>query len=296
MKPREFEVRAPGGRRLLAEVVGPEDGDLVLFHAGTPGIRLLFDRHSAEGAERGLRHVTYSRPGYNGSERQPGRSFADSAADSAAVVDALGVDSFYVAGVSGGGGPALSCAALLGDRVRAAASVAALGPRQGEGLEWLRGTGDANVEEFMALEAGEVELLKFIEDAATEMGAIENGSQLREAFGTLLSDADRECLAGDFLAYQLIGCRKVAGDGVWGWFDDDWAMWEPWGFDLARITVPVSIWQGAEDRFVPPQNGEWLAGHVPGAKLRLLAEEGHLSLPARHYGAILDDLLAAAPR
>ena len=73
-------------------------------------------------------------------------------------------------------------------------------------------------------------------------------------------------------------------------------MWNPWGFDLAAIAVPVTIWQGAEDMFVPPQNGEWLAAQVPGAKLNLLPGEGHLSLVDRHYGAILDDLIASARR
>src|SRR5699024_3822688 len=106
----EFEVRTKDGRRLIAAAAGPEAGEVLLFHLGTPSCRLLFDRHVAEGAERGLRHVIYSRPGYHGSDRQPGRTYADSAADSAAVVDALGVDSFFTLGVSGGGGPALACA------------------------------------------------------------------------------------------------------------------------------------------------------------------------------------------
>lgn len=294
MRPREFEVRAEDGRRLTAEVVGPEDGNLVLFHTGTPGCRLLFDRHVREGAERGLRHVIYSRPGYQGSDRQPGRSLADSAADSAAVIDSLGVESFYSVGVSGGGGPAAACAALLPSRVRSVAVVAALGPRQGEGLDWLAGAAENSHVEFGKIEAGEAELERHIEQGVSEMREIETGPQLVEAYDEYLCEADRRCLTGDFLSYQLEGCGEIARDGIEGWFDDDWAMWKEWGFDLSRISVPVTIWQGTEDRFVPRQNGEWLAAHIPGAKLRLLPGEGHLSLASRHYGAVLDDLLAAA--
>ncbi|MDX6626016.1 MAG: hypothetical protein QOE56_1005 [Solirubrobacterales bacterium] len=294
MRPREFEVRAADGRRLTAEVAGPEDGELVLFHSGTPGCRLLFDRHLREGAERGLRHVIYSRPGYQGSDRQPGRSLADSAADSAAVVDSLGVESFYSVGVSGGGGSAAACAALLPDRVRSVAVVAALGPREGEGLDWLAGAAQNSHDEFGAIEEGEAELERHIEESILEMQEIETAPQLIEAFDEYLCDADRRCLAGEFLSYQLTGCGEVARDGIEGWFDDDWAMWEDWGFDLSRITVPTTVWQGTEDRFVPKQNGEWLAAHIPGARLRLLAGEGHLSLVSRHYGAVLDDLIAAA--
>lgn len=294
LRPCEFEVRAADGRRLTAEVVGPEDGDLVLFHTGTPGCRLLIDRHMREGAERGLRHVIYSRPGYRGSDRQPGRSLADSAADSVAVVDSLGVESFYSIGISGGGGSAAACAALLPGRVRSAAVIAALGPRGGEGLDWLAGAAESSHVEFGCIEEGEAALERHLEKGISEMREIETGPQLIDDFDEYLCETDRRCLTGEFLSYQLEGCAEIARDGIEGWFDDDLAMWKDWGFDLSRITVPVTIWQGTEDRFVPPQNGEWLAAHIPGAKLRLLAGEGHLSLFCSHYGAVLDDLIAAA--
>jgi pimeloyl-ACP methyl ester carboxylesterase len=294
MEQRRFEVRVDGGRRLVGLVGGPEDGDLVLLHGGTPGTLTLTPGEIGSGAERGLRHVTYARPGYQGSDRDPGRNYADSAADSAAVVDALGAGSFYTVGLSGGGGPALACAALLGERVRAAASVAALAPRQGEGLEWLAGAARENQTEFAALEAGEAELIGFIERVAAEMGATRSAAELRDGIAEYLSPADIECLTGEFVEHQLAARHEIAADGIWGWFDDDWAMWKEWGFDLGRIRVPVTIWQGGLDRFVPRQNGKWLAANVSGAKLRFFPEEGHLSLMARHYGAILDDLMASA--
>ena len=56
---------------------------------------------------------------------------ASAAADVAAVTDALGVDRFAVLGASGGGPHALACAALLGGRVLAAATVASPAPFDG---------------------------------------------------------------------------------------------------------------------------------------------------------------------
>jgi pimeloyl-ACP methyl ester carboxylesterase len=67
-----------------------------------------------------------------------------------------------------------------------------------------------------------------------------------------------------------------------------------WGFGLDEIRVPVSIWQGREDRFVPLSHGEWLAANVPGAGSNLVEGEGHISLSRERYGDILDELLAAA--
>ena len=54
--------------------------------------------------------------------------------------------------------------------------------------------------------------------------------------------------------------------------------------------MPVSIWQGAHDRMVPFAHGEWLAAHVPGARVHLYDDEGHMSL-VEQLPRILDDLV-----
>jgi pimeloyl-ACP methyl ester carboxylesterase len=294
MRSREFEVRTGGGRRLIAVEEGPADGELVLLHHGSPGSHRMFSRHIEEGAERGLRHVSYARPGYAGSDHRRGRSYADSVPDSVAVVDALGVDSFYSLGLSGGGGPALACAALIPDRVRSAVSASALGPRSGLGSDWLENAARSNVEEFQLLDDGELEVLAArIEQEIAEWSGFETVYDLTSGMDELLCEADLN-LSAEYRSYQLTGCRMFGPEDLWGWFDDDWAMWSEWGFDLAAITVPVTIWQGGQDRFVPPQNGKWLAANVPGAKLRFFEDEGHMSLFDRHYGAMLDDLIASA--
>jgi hypothetical protein len=42
---------------------------------------------------------------------------------------------------------------------------------------------------------------------------------------------------------------------------------------------------------VPTTHGEWLAERIPGARRRILEDEGHVSLVLR-FDAILDELLA----
>ena len=46
--------------------------------------------------------------------------------------------------------------------------------------------------------------------------------------------------------------------------------------DVGHITSPTLVIHGAEDRYVPPANARALADAIPGAKLRVLEDAGHL--------------------
>jgi pimeloyl-ACP methyl ester carboxylesterase len=289
-----FEATAADGRTLEAIVAGPEDGTHVLTHHGTPGSAHEFwPPHLEAAAARGLRLVEYSRPGSAGSARDEGRTVASCAADAAAVADALGAERFLTVGGSGGGPHALACAALLGERVLAAATIAGVAPAEADGLDWLDGMGAENVEEFTAARAGPAELEKFISRWEAELRTI-TGSQVHESLGELVSPPDAAVLTGAYADFAAAGIRHSLSTGFWGWFDDDLAILGGWGCDLATIEVPVSIWQGREDRFVPPAHGEWLAAHVAGAEAHLLDDHGHLSLALARFGDILDELVRSA--
>jgi pimeloyl-ACP methyl ester carboxylesterase len=284
------EVRALDGRRLVAAMAGPEQGGVVLMHTGTPDDGPLFGPMVEAGAERGLRHLTYSRPGYGDSERSAGRSVADCAGDVAAIADALGVETFLTVGWSGGGPHALACAALLPQRVRAAATIASVAPREAAGLDWLDGMGEENLVEFAAAEAGEEELRAYLEGEAENLATV-GDKEVLAALGDLISPADRPALTGDFASHVAQSFRAALRTGIWGWFDDDMAFIRGWGFDLGRIEVPVAIWQGDDDRFVPIGHGRWLAENVSGATPHLVPGQGHLSLAITSYGEILDRLV-----
>jgi len=87
--------------------------------------------------ERRLHVVTYDRPGYGVSTRQPHRAVADAAADVAAIADSVGWSRFAVAGVSGGAPHALAVAALLNHRVTRWASIVGAAPINAEGLDYV---------------------------------------------------------------------------------------------------------------------------------------------------------------
>jgi pimeloyl-ACP methyl ester carboxylesterase len=194
-------------------------------------------------------------------------------------LDALGIGRFAVWGISGGGPHALACAALLGDRVTAAASLAGAAPYDADGLDWLGGMGEDNLEEFAAVLAGREALEPLLETHRAAL-ATATGKDLREQWATLLSPVDAEVLTAELADYLVESLHTGLASGVEGWVEDDLAFVQPWGFALDAIAVPVLVWQGDEDRFVPPSHGRWLAEHVPGADARLTAEDGHLTLLA----------------
>jgi pimeloyl-ACP methyl ester carboxylesterase len=273
-------VPAQDGRTLTVREAGDPAGVPVLVHWGTPGSSLLYEPHIRDAEERGIRMFSYDRPAYGHSTRQKGRLVADCAADVTAVCDALGVERLCVWGVSGGGPHALATAALLPDRVAAAASLASVAPVDAEGLDFLDGMGEQNVVSFKASLAGEESHRAQHETEAAEM-IDATAEQLVEVLRTLLGPADRGVLTGELAQFLVDSFQAGAEVDTNGWFDDEEAFVRPWGFDLASIRVPVLILQGEDDRFVAYGHGVWLADHVPGCEAWLTAEDGHLTLIER---------------
>jgi pimeloyl-ACP methyl ester carboxylesterase len=282
---RERTVTTPDGRDLRICEGGPQDGPVVIVHNGTPMSRLLF-RPNVEDAEgRGLRLVGYDRPGYGGSSRHAGRSVADAAADVEAIADALGAERFATWGISGGGPHVLACAALLPDRVVAAASLASVAPYDAEGLDWFEGMGEANVTEFNLALQGREQLEPFLRREREEMLAA-GPEGVAEALRTLLTPVDRAVLTGETAEYLFAAFRLGSGDRLDGWVDDDLAFAKPWGFELGAIRVPVLLWQGAQDKFVPFAHGEWLAHRIPTVDAHLSSDDGHVTLLARRANEV----------
>jgi pimeloyl-ACP methyl ester carboxylesterase len=274
---REFDVTAPDGRVIHAYEAGDPAGELVVVHHGTPGSGLLARSWADDAASRGIRLVGFDRAGYAGSDRRADRRVADVAADTAAIADALGADRFHTWGTSGGGPHVLACAALLPDRVLAAASLAGVAPYDADGLEWQSGMGQANVEEFAAAAGGEPSLRGYL--AQEREGILASTPEtIAAALESLLPPVDAELLTGDWAGYL----HAVTGHGLQndysGWLDDDLAFVREWGFDLAAISVPVLVMQGALDLMVPMAHGRWLADRVPGAEVVLSSDDGHLTL------------------
>ena len=285
MSTREHTVAGPGGRALRVRDFGDPAGVPVVVHHGTPGSGGFYERWREDAAERGLRLIGYDRPGYGGSDRHAGRSVADAAADVEAICDQLGLGRVLTHGRSGGGPHALACAALLGDRVAAAATLCSVGPFDADGLDFLAGMGETNVIELGAAVQGEATLAPLLDEMAGEILSADP-DELAGELASILSPPDVAVVNGGLASELLGGMREGIGASRVGWVDDDLAFVRAWGFDLSGISVPTLLWQGRQDLMVPPAHGEWLAEHVPGVEAHLSDEDGHLSVELRRIGDV----------
>jgi len=74
--------------------------------------------------------------------------------------------------------------------------------------------------------------------------------------------------------------RATFVDSYDGWVDDSVAFVHPWGFDLAAITAPVSLWFGTRATRARDHAG-WLQADIPHAQTQLYPG-GHLQPDAVH--------------
>ncbi|MBF4618447.1 alpha/beta hydrolase [Clavibacter sp. VKM Ac-2873] len=279
----ETDLRLPDGRTLHCYDTGPGDAaDLVVvYHHGTPNVGPPPAPLVEAPAGRGIRWVSYDRPGYGGSTRRPGRTVADAAADDAAVADALGIDRFAVLGHSSGAVLALAAAAALPGRVLGALCGAALAPVDAEGLDWFAGMHAGGERELraalMGAEALEAEL------AASEFDP------------AMFTDGDLRALEGDWAWLDRVAAHGLdAGPG--GMVDDDLALVAAWGVDLAAIRAPVVLLHGDADRIAPVAHARWLADRVPGVELVIRPGDGHIAVlhgAADALGRLRDRIRAA---
>ena len=288
---RHTLLRLTDGRNLDVFVSGPANGRVLLYHQGTPAnsIRPLM----ASAHRLGLRFVTTWRPGYGASTRKAGRTVADVISDTEAVLTFLGAGRCLVAGWSGGGPHALACGAQLAPRVAAVAVIASLAPYGVDGLDGSAETSQVNGEEGGMVPQG---------DAAFRPGMEARRAWILQATpAEFMVGMSSSMPAGD----QAVFTETVAEDlranglealhlGVDGWVDDEVSFVKPWGFDVAEVAVPTSLWQGTEDPSVPVGHGEWLASHIPGLRAHIEPGEGHVSICLGHIDQILQELVAVS--
>jgi pimeloyl-ACP methyl ester carboxylesterase len=262
----ENDLELSDGRTIHFYDAYTEGADAVLalvWHHGTPNIGAPPEPLFPAAEDKGIRWVSYDRPGYGGSTRHPGRNVAAAAADVSAIADALGIDQFAVMGASGGGPHALACGALLPERVVGVVSAAGLAPFGVEGLDWFEGMGASGEAELRAAAGGQT--------------ALEGVLAASEFDPAMFTEADFAALAGEWAWLGAVAMKGLES-GTGGMVDDDLAFVSPWGFDPKQVQAPTLLMHGGQDRIVPSSHSEWLAERCPSAELWRRPDDGHVSV------------------
>ena len=275
-------VTLPDGRRLGYADCGDPDGDPLVVCHGFPNSRVFGALFDAVGREEGVRVLAPDRPGMGVSDPDPDRSLTDWPDDVRALLDALDVGTSSVLGVSGGGPYAAATGALLEDRIEHVGIVCGVAPMASVEFRerlwyytaraappasklalWLLGR--------RALRDREGFLESLAEDAAPADGPLWRGDVGRVVHASMVESSRRHGVD------PLV--RETA---IYG---------RPWGFDLADVEVPVSLWYGKADVLVPPEMGLYLVGELPTAEAHFYPDLGHLSVLERNERDIVRTLV-----
>jgi pimeloyl-ACP methyl ester carboxylesterase len=256
----------------------------IIFHHGTPGHAFAWSPWLEAAAARGMRAITYSRAGYGISDRNEGRTIISNNEDIRELLDSFGIVEFISIGWSGGGPHALATTAMHGNK--GAITLAGVGAYGVDDLNFLAGMGPENEEEFGEALKGEAAISAWM-DANAGAFKVVTGDQVREAFGGLISDADKSVINGDYAEELAATMRKGLAVSFDGWIDDDMAFIQHWGFELSAIDKPVQIWQGDQDLMVPHAHSYWLEKHIPSSTLNFVPGHGHISLVVEYKDQIL---------
>jgi pimeloyl-ACP methyl ester carboxylesterase len=281
---RDLNLTLADGRRLAYAAFGSEQGMPVIYLHGTPGSRLEpFIIGDDALAAAGLRLIAFDRPGLGGSDFLRGRTVGDIAGDVAQLAGHLGLERFAVLGVSGGGPYAAACAAKLPDRIISAVIVSGA-------WTWAEFGG------AIPVPAGDA-LVSFVSGRLpyTLLWPLQRLTRLppglRGRWLTLLRsffpEPDRVQLRQAWRLDALMAAVKEAiRPGLRGAALDMRLIERRYDFDCSAIGIPIKIFHGALDRNVSPALVRAYAKKIPGARLTVFPEEGHLSTLCGHFPEI----------
>jgi pimeloyl-ACP methyl ester carboxylesterase len=277
----------PDGRTLAyAEYGDPAGYPLVWLH-GSPGSRLEPDLLDPTLLARlHVRAVVPDRPGIGQSTPKWGRRVVDWPTDLAALAAALKLERFALLGVSGGAPYAAVCARAMPHRLTQVGIISGVAPPEALAAapEARPGTPYfAFARRSLWLARGLIWLMRRNLHTPDKLIA-----QMRKT----LPPADQAVLAEPRVRQAfLAGLHEAFRQGTEGPAWDAVLISRPWGFSLGKITRPVLLWHGEEDRNAPLPLAGYMAEQLPNSRLHIVPGEGHFSLLVRRMEAILAALV-----
>lgn len=269
MQSNDHAIKLKDGRKLGYAEYGDPDGQPLLYFHGWPGCRWMAQVDGAAAEKLHIRIISIDRPGFGLSDYQGGRTLLDWPDDVIELADQLKINKFAVMGVSGGGPYAAACAYRIPERLTKVGIVVGLAPIDGfailKGMSPLSKLGWGNYHRIPGL-------IYF----AAWLSSFQSTHLPFFNFLKFTSKYDQKLLTKE--TYRKIGKshKEAYRQGIKGPAWDLKIYTDDWGFKLKEIKAKVYLWYGADDRNVGIVMGKYYAREIPGSKLIIYPNEGHL--------------------
>lgn len=265
---------------------GTSSGRWVLYLHGVPGSRLSAGLAHSTAQRLGLSLLSVDRPGYGLSDNVSDASLNAWPETVRELVDHLGIERFYIVGLSGGGPYALSCASLLPDRVVAAAIVSGMGPAVPEVRKKM-----PRLNRAFLFHARYLPWLLRLEAPAARVLLNRYPDFLIESMRRGAGSSDRQILSDPLIVQALrTDIAESIRQGPWGMVADAAAFVSDWDSIVRSISTRIDLWHGAADRIVPIESAHHLAERLDNRRTFFLEGEGHLFV-TRQMETIVERLL-----
>lgn len=261
------------GRRLAYIEYGNPNGKPLFFFHGWPGSRYSGKETDEAAKSLGIRVISTDRPGIGLSDFQKDRTLLDWPDDVIQLAGFLNIRRFAVLGVSGGGPYVSVCAYKIPERITKAGIVVGLAPVNVKGnLDGMAFRGKIGWANYHAHPWARI-IAAF--GMAIEFRYLPEVGQLfvfptkqdrilyREAMGKRSREES--------------GAREAFRQGIRGPEHELKIYTDEWGFDLKDITAKVYLWYSSLDKCAPLNMGKYYHAQIPGSKLYIDPNGGHLS-------------------
>lgn len=259
------------GRKLSYREYGQPDGEPVFYFHGFPssGIEVMLNDGGQIAKKLNIRIIAVNRPGYGISDYKPERTLLDWPDDITELADSLGIDTFSVLGVSGGGPYVLACAYKIPDRIRKAGVVCGVGPYDAPGAK-----DGASAPILKSPRFIRKYILKGFKKAI-----VKNPEKVTRKMHKRFPEADQDVISisseRDVLLNAIAEGLSAGPDGA---LQDAEIYKNYWGFDLVDVKKQIFLWHGEVDLSVPIETGKYVAEKLQNCMPTFYSGEGHFSI------------------
>lgn len=267
---------------------------------GTPGLPVILLIHGFPGcADHGqlmslsplwdsFHLIAMDRPGYGKSVLQKELTPLKFAEQMKIFLDEKKIEKVSILSVSGGAPYAMALAYLLKDRVRRMTSIAGIAPLTLKNYRYLNSQ-QKKAWFLRVLVPGPI--LEYALNRLWSQG-LEKIDEFLFTETEAFSEPDRKVFAHPEIAKVLVDTTKASLQaGAGGILQDLKVYTRSWGFPLAQVLCPVTLWHGGSDDVVHYKFAEDMKERLPKAELKFVSTEGHYSLPMNCRDEIIADLL-----